>query len=317
MRKVSVSVPGTLANLGAGLECLALALNLRATVELWEIHQGLEIDLEGEAAETDRLPRDATNLIVRAAEMVFEKAGRRPAGLRVHAINTIPLGAGLGASTAAVVGGLTAANALIDGRLSREAIWRLAYELDGQAHVAAAALFGGLALVSAQAEELMRRSPAVPPLKVVVAVPAVQLSTAAAREVLPEAVPLKDAIFNLGHVLLTAQALTAGDFELLQWAMADRLHQPYQQRLIPGYEAAVTEARLAGAKAVCLSGKGPALAALAPDKHDDIARAMKKAFEAGGTACRVFVLPVDRQGVQVQFSVAGTAETRPPGQVAS
>jgi homoserine kinase len=114
-------------------------------------------------------------------------------------------------------------------------------------------------------------------------------------------------------VLLTAQALTAGDFELLRWAMADRLHQPYRQRLIPGYEAAVAEARRAGAKAVCISGKGPALAALAPDKHDDIARAMKQAFEAGGIACRTFVLPVDRQGVQVQLSVTGAAETHQKG----
>ena len=87
-------------------------------------------------------------------------------------------------------------------RLSRDEVWRLAYALDGQAHTAAAALFAGLALVSAQAEELVRRSPAVPPLKVVVALHAVQLSTAEAREVLPETVPLKDAIFNLGHVLL-------------------------------------------------------------------------------------------------------------------
>jgi homoserine kinase len=307
MRKVSVSVPCVLANLGPGLECLALALNLRSTVELWEISQGLEIDLEGEGAESGRLPRDSTNLIVRAAELVFEKTRQRPAGLRVHAVNAIPLAAGLGASTAAAVGGLTAANALVGGRLSRDEIWRLAYDLEGQAYTAAAALFGGLALVSAQAQELVRRSPAVPPLKVVVAVPAVSLSAAEARDVLPEVVPLKDAIFNLGHVLLTVQALTTGDFELLRWAAADRLHQPYRQRLIPGYEAAVAEARRAGAIAVSISGKGPALAALAPDKHDDIASAMKKAFEAGGTACRTFVLGVDRQGVQVQLSVTGPA----------
>jgi len=307
MRKVSVSVPCALANLGPGLECLALALSLRSTVELWEISQGLEIDLEGEAAEGGRVPLDSTNLVVRAAEAVFEKAVRRPTGLRVHAVNAIPLAAGLGASTAAVVGGLAAANALVDARLTRDEIWRLAYDLEGQAHTAAAALFGGLALVSAQAQELVRRSLAVPPMKVAVAVPAVALSAAEAREVLPETVPLKDAIFNLGHVLLTVQALTAGDFELLPWAATDRLHQPYRQKLIPGFEAAVAEARRAGAKAVSIAGKGPALAALAPDKHDDIASAMKKAFEAGGTPCRTLVLPVDRQGVQVQLSITGPA----------
>ncbi len=300
MKKVSVSIPAVIANLGAGLGCLALAVNLRSTVELWETRQGLEVDVEGEDA--DQLPLDTANLAVRAAEKVFEKTGQRPAGLRVHAVNAAPLGAGLGASTAAVVGGLAAANTLVDGRLGRDELLRLAYELEGHAHTAAAALFGGLALVSAEAEELVRRSLPVPPLKVVVALPALRLSPAAARESLPPQVPMADAIFNLGHALLTVQALTSGDFDLLRWAVADRLHQPYYQRQIPGYEAAVAGARRAGAQAVMLCGHGPALAAFAPDKHAAIASALKSAFEAGGTACRTFVLPVDQQGVQVQFS---------------
>ncbi len=300
MKKVSVSVPAVIANLGAGLGCLALAVGLRSTVELWETRQGLEIDIEGEDAE--HVPLDATNLIVRAAEKVFEKTGRRPTGLRLHAVNAAPLEAGLGASTAAVVGGLAAANTLVDGRLTRDELLRLAYEMEGQAHAAAAALFGGLALVSAEAEELARRSLPVPPLKVVLALPAVRLSRAALASSRPDSVPLADTLFNLGHALLTAQALTAGDYDLLRWAMADRLHQPYAQRLIPGYETAAAEARKAGAQALALSGRGPALAAFAADKHAAIASALKGAFEAGGTACRTWVVAADQQGVQVQFS---------------
>jgi homoserine kinase len=303
MKKVSVSVPAVVANLGAGLGCLALAVNLRSTVELWETRQGLEVDIEGE--ESANLPLDSSNLIVRAAEKVFEKTGRRPSGLRVHAVNAIPLSAGLGASAAAVVGGLTAANALTDGQLSREAILRLAYELEGQAHAAAATLFGGLALVSASAEELVRRTLTPPPFNVVIAWPNVRLASAETHAVLPKTVPLADAEFNLGHALLTAQALTAGDFELLRWATADRLHQPYRQRLIPACEAAMAEARQAGAQAVVISGSGPALAAFAPDRQAAIAHAMQQAFEAAGLACRTFILPVDRQGVQMQFSATG------------
>jgi homoserine kinase len=149
---------------------------------------------------------------------------------------------------------------------------------------------------------LVRRSLPLPPLKVVVALPRLRRSTAEAHAALPEKAPLKDAVFNLGHALLTAQAFATSDFELLRWAMADRLHQPYRQRLIPGCEAAMAEARQAGASAVCLAGQGPALAAFAPDKHTEIAGAMKRAFELNGAACRTFILPVDQQGVQVQLS---------------
>lgn len=301
MKKVSVSIPASTANLGAGFDCLALALSLRNTVELWEITQGLEIDVEGEGEA--HVPLDTTNLVVRAAEKVFEKVGKRPAGLRIHEVNNVPLGSGMGSSAATVVGGLAAANALIEGDLSRDELLRLAYELEGHPDNAAAALFGGLTLVSATAEELLVRSLPVPSMKVVIALPDVRLSTADARAALPEQVPLKDAVFNIGRAVFTVQALTTGDIEMLRWAVADKLHQPYRRKLIPGYDAVVAEARKAGAVAVALSGAGPSLIAFAADKHWDIAAAMKAAFEANGVACRTFALPVDRQGVQV--SVVG------------
>lgn len=297
MKKVTVTVPASTANLGAGFDCLALALGLRNTVEFFETRQGLEIDVEGEGEA--RVALDSTNLVVRAAEAVFAQVGRRPEGLRVHAINGIPVGSGMGSSSSAIVGGLAAANALVDGRLTRETLLRLACEIEGHPDNVAAAIYGGLTLVSAAGEELLAKALPVPPMKVVIALPALKLSTAEARAALPQQVPLKDAVFNIGRAVFTVQALTAGDYELLRWSMADRLHQPYRKRLIPGFDAVAAEARQAGAAAVALSGAGPSLVAFAPDRHWEIAAVMKTTFEAHGLACRTFVLPVDRQGVQV------------------
>jgi len=300
MRKVTVSVPASTANLGAGFDCLALALNLRNVVELWDTGRGsgLEIDVEGEGEE--RLPLDASNLIYRAAERVFAAVGRRPGGLlRLHAVNGIPLGSGLGSSAASVVGGLAAANALVDGKLSREALLRMAYELEGHPDNAAAALFGGLTLVSAAGEELMVRALPAPAMRVSVCLPDLRLSTAEARAALPAQVPLADAVFNLGRALFTVQALTTNDEALLSWAVADRLHQPYRQKLIPGYATVAAEARKAGALAVALSGAGPSMVAFASARHAEIAAAMQAAFEVNGLRARTFVLPVDRQGVQI------------------
>jgi homoserine kinase len=303
MKKITVSVPATTANLGAGFDCLGLALNLRSKVEVWEIDEGLEIEAEGEVE--DNLPLDGTNLIVRAAERVFAKVNRRPKGLHVRAVNGIPLSSGLGSSAAAIVGGLVAANALVDGRLSRLDILHMAYEMEGHADNAAATLFGGLAVVSGTGDELMTHSLTVAPLKVIIALPAVALSTTEARAALPPDVPLKSAVFNIGHALLTAQALTSGDFALLARAMADRLHQPFRQPLIPGCEQAAAQALTAGAAAVTLSGAGPSLAAFAPPtgRHDLIAIAMRTAFEASGIACRTFVLPVDVQGTKLKWKL--------------
>ena len=179
MRKVSVSTPASTANLGAGFDCLGLALNLRNVVELWDTGRGsgLEIDVEGEGE--DRLPTDDSNLVYRAAERVFARLGKRPSGLlRLHAVNAVPLGSGMGSSAASVVGGLVAANALVEGGLTRDEILRLAYEMEGHPDNAAAALYGGLTLVSASGDELMARAVAVPPMRVVIVLPELRLSTA-------------------------------------------------------------------------------------------------------------------------------------------
>ena len=293
---VSVSVPASTANLGAGFDCLALALDLRNTVEFEEVESGLEVTVEGEGA--GRVPLDAANLIVKAAGHVFARVNRRPRGLRVRATNRIPLGSGMGSSAAAVVGGLAAANALVEGGLSRDDLLRLAYEMEGHPDNAAAALFGGLTLVSAAGGEVLVRPLEVPPLTLVIALPDVQLSTAQARAALPAQVPLKDAVFNIGRALFTVQALTTGDAGLLRWAIADRLHQRYRSRLIPGYESVEAAALRAGASAVALSGAGPSLVAFAPEGHTAIAEAMRIAFEAHGVACRTFVLGVDARGTE-------------------
>jgi len=188
----------------------------------------------------------------------------------------------------------------VGGGLSRDDLLRLAYEMEGHPDNAAAALFGGLTLVSAVGDEMLVRPLEVPPLTLVIALPDVRLSTAEARAALPAHVPLEDAVFNIGRALFTVQALTRGDAGLLRRAIADRLHQPYRRRLIPGYESVEAAALRAGASAVALSGAGPSLVAFAPREHMAIAEAMRMAFEAHGVACRTFVLGVDARGMEAE-----------------
>ena len=296
----TVSVPASTANLGAGFDCLALALDLRNMLEVTDLGEGagLELVLEGEGAAL--LPRDGRNLMMRAMERVFEVAGRRPTGrLRVRAKNGIPLGSGMGSSAASIVAGLAAANALAQARLDQAALLRLAHAIEGHPDNVAAAIYGGLVLVSADGDHLHAERVPVPPLRVVIVLPEMRLSTAEARAALPPQVSLKDAVFNVGHALFTVQALARGDAALLGWAMADRLHQPYRQKLIPGFAAVEAAARDAGASAVALSGAGPSLIAFATAHQDDIAAAMQAAFQAHGLTSRVFVLPIAPRGLEV------------------
>ncbi len=295
---VRVTVPATSANLGSGFDVLGLALELYNEVEASVAAEGLEVTVDGEGA--DALPRDGSNLVVSAMDMVFERAGRRPTGLRVGCINRIPLGRGLGSSAAAIVGGLLAANYLIGEPYSREELMVMAAQREGHPDNVAPAFLGGL-VVSVPHEgrlEHIRLNPSFD-LNILLVVPEFQVPTASARRVLPSVVPLGDAVFNLGRVALLLAGISSGEYGHLATAMDDRLHQSYRAELVPGMSEAIAAARAAGAAGVALSGAGPSMLAFVPARAEvEVARAMEAAFSRAGVRAEAQVVAVDLFGAE-------------------
>lgn len=308
--KVKVSVPATTANLGPGFDCLGLALGLHNTVELETIGRGLRITIDGEGARL--IPTDASNLVYRAVHALFQHVGEPLPALYIHLDNAIPVMSGLGSSSAAVVGGLVAANALLGEPLAADDLLGLAIEIEGHPDNATPALLGGLVVVVAAGGMPVYRRIETPPLEVVVAVPAFQLATIEARAALPEQVPLADAVFNLGRTALVVHSLSRADYDLLAAAMDDRLHQPYRTRLIPGLTDVFRAARQAGAAGVALSGAGPSVVAFAPAQHDAIAEAMRLAFAHHGLDARAMVLETTTAGAHVVHASPGASTTQSP-----
>lgn len=302
MSQFHVTVPASTANLGPGFDCLGLALGCYNDLELEVGGSGVRVEIEGEGA--DHLRSDGSNLIIRALFYLFEELGLPPPGLSIRSVSRIPVGLGLGSSAAAIVAGLAAANALIGGDYSRERLLSFAYRLEGHADNVAAALYGGLNMVATDPEGPRSRQVPLPDLRVALALPAVDVPTKTMRRILPDKVPLPDAVYNVGRTALTIEALRQGDYDLLAWSMSDRLHQPYRKGFIPGYDVAMEAAREAGAAAVVLSGAGPALVAFSPSRHEEIAEAMVQAFRAEGVVAHPLVLPVDRGGLQVRGQIA-------------
>lgn len=285
---IRVRVPATTANLGAGFDCLGLALGLYNEVEAQEATRGLAISVEGEG--TADLPTDESNLVWRAAQRVFAQVGHPSAGLRLHLRNGIPLESGLGSSAAATVAGLMLANEWLGRPLTTVDLLQLAVDMEGHPDNVAPALLGGLVVVGRAADgSLLAERVATPPLSAVVVMPDFRLSTAVARRALPSAVTMADAVFNLSHTALTVVALQRGDHALLAQAMEDRLHQPYRAPLVPGLAEALAAARRQGA-AVAISGAGPAVIAFAADA-EAVGATMRGAFAAAGLGARVWRLP--------------------------
>lgn len=294
-----VIVPATSANLGAGFDCLGLALGLYNRL-LVSPAERLTIKIQGEGM--GELAEDGQNLVWRSACRLFQQVGVVPPPVAIQMQNAIPLSRGLGSSSAAIVGGLLIANQLTDGQVDREQLLALATELEGHPDNVAPAIFGGLT-VSAHAGEQVESLcfPFPEELSLVVCVPRFQLSTKLARQVLPDTVAHADAVFNLSRAALLLAALHQRRFDLLGLCTGDRLHQPHRLRLIPGGEAALLAARQAGAAAATISGAGPSLLAIVPPAASSavVGAAMVAAFTQVGVEAKQIRLEIDQLGARV------------------
>jgi len=286
---IRVKIPATTTNLGPASDCLGMALELYNVVEMVAVNRGLNIEVQGEGMQ--EIPRDESNIVFCAARRIFEKVGYDPGGLKIRLINRIPVARGLGSSAAAIVGGLVAGNVLVGNKLSKQEILNIAAEIEGHPDNVASALFGGI-VVSVKVNGSVKyiKIDAPPSLKCVVVVPEFSLSTETAREILPQQVSLHDAVYNISRAAMLVAALMKGDYDVLNTAMEDRLHQPVRSSLVPGMKKVIAAAKLAGARGVTLSGAGPALVAFADANYNLIARVMRETFWQSGVVAKALIL---------------------------
>ena len=93
-------------------------------------------------------------------------------------------------------------------------------------------------------------------------IPDDEMSTTEARAVLPEALPYKDAVFNISRAAMLVNCFSTAQFDPLRYAMQDRLHQQYRTHMFP-FEPFIQTALEAGAHGAFLSGAGPTVLAIA------------------------------------------------------
>ncbi|CAE07996.1 homoserine kinase [Parasynechococcus marenigrum] len=308
-QKVVVDVPATTANLGPGFDCLGAALDLNNRFAMRRIEgSGERFELIIEGTYGSHLRGGPDNLVYRAAQRVWKAANMEPVALEARVRLAVPPARGLGSSATAIVAGLMGANALVGEPLSKEKLLELAIDIEGHPDNVVPSLLGGLCMTAKAASQRWRvvRCEWISSVKAVVAIPSIRLSTSEARRAMPKAIPVSDAVVNLGALTLLLQGLRTGNGDLIADGMHDRLHEPYRWRLIKGGDDVKAAALEAGAWGCAISGAGPSIIALcAEDKGQAVSRAMVKAWEAAGVASRAPVLNLQTSGSHWQPADAG------------
>ncbi len=305
-RRITVDVPATTANLGAGFDALAMALDLATIIEVEAIPPDTEpafhVDVHGEGA--GHLPTGRRNRFISALIDGLEDAGMDASGCGWHVRmdNRIPVTRGLGSSASATVAALVAADELLAGALGDQRILELAAIAEGHPDNAAAAVYGGLCVVADVAGE-PRAIRIEPPANLLAAlyIPDKHLSTAAMRAALPEHVPFADAVHNVGAATLTVAALSEGRLDLLGAGTVDRLHEPYRAAAYPELPELIEAALAAGAKGACMSGAGPTVIAFSDEgaAAATIAAAMERRAQSLRMRGRAAVQAVRLEGAHV------------------
>jgi homoserine kinase len=306
---LTITVPGSSSNLGAGFDALAVAVRLYLRVTVRRVLDGprntLQCTFGGVALEGD-------NYVARSVTTTAAREGLDFPGLELEIASDIPMQAGLGSSAAATVAGL-----LLYDRLSASAPSALRRDtsapaapgapnapgaptrdllahgtrFEGHPDNVAASLLGGLtvACASSDGSVLAVSNPWPDAVRLVAATPDVRVKTPEARRVLPETLSRADAIFNLQRAALLVAGLGAGRLDVLREALQDRWHQPFRAPLVPGLAEAL-RLEAPGLLGVCLSGSGPTIVALCQGETAPVERALDGVYTTLGLACRIRVL---------------------------
>ena len=273
-RSLHLRLPATSANLGPGFDTAGLAM------ELW-----LEIEAEEAASETieasgrdvDAVRRLDGNLIL---DTYRQLAAHGPA-LRLRIRNDIPLGMGCGSSAAALLAGVLLANHFGELGLTPDEVLNEACRREGHPDNVAACFHGGFTVSSIEPDGRVVAASFGGKLdwQLVLVMPTEGLSTAVARNLLPERYPRAEAVANVQATAMLVAAFALGRLDLLTAGTRDALHQPYRSQVCPLLPQLLPLSGSGGVRSVTLSGAGPAVllildpGASLPDVHAAILEA--------------------------------------------
>ena len=303
MTSCRVWAPATVANLNVGFDALGCALG--APGEFMDFRK---VDTPGihlvNGPGTD-LPLDVEANVAGKAAMSLLKALGEPFGVEITVTKFIKPGSGIGSSAASAVAAVVGVDALADAGMRHDEL--LPFALDGEAVASGArhadnvapALMGGMTLIDPDGNVCALPVPS--SWRLVVLHPQVVIKTAESRAVLPDTVPLADAVKQAAWLGRFVHELHAGRELEAMYALADLLVGPHRGQLMPHWEACQTAAIKAGARTGGISGSGPSSFWVCRNDADAqaVAKALAALMDGEGMEHHLHLTSISTQGAHV------------------
>jgi len=267
IKKITVSVPGCIGNLGSGFDCIGMSIEL-FNIFTFELSEKFSITV----ADPD-IDSTEENLCFKTFENVCKLFNKKTPVIRIEIKSNIPVGRGLGSSGTAVLSGIIAGLCFSGRNIEPSEILKIGRQFEGHLDDIAPSLLGGLVIIAEDNDKLIWKQFEIPDgIYSVFFISEQKFSTKKAREILPRKVPLSDAVFNLSRACLLPFAFFEKDSNLLRIALQDRLHQIYRKKFYPHFDILYDSAIQSGAAGCCLSGAGPSVVAFSFGEPNNIVK---------------------------------------------
>jgi homoserine kinase len=307
MDSIQVFAPATVANVACGFDIFGLAVDNPGDEVIVRRRQDSKIVITNITGDNGKLPYDPEKNTVSVPILNYLKSIHSTAGFDIELHKKMPLGSGLGSSSASSVAGVFAVNELLNRPLSSKELLPFSMEGEriacGSAHAdnVAPALMGGFVVVRSYSPLDIFKVPTPENLYVTIVHPDIEVNTKDARYILRNEVQLKKAISQMGNVAGLIAGLMQSDFSLISRSMVDFIIEPIRSILIPEYFNVKNAALDAGALGCSISGAGPSIFTFSEGEEtaEKVSIAMQKKFNAVGINTNAFVSTINQNGPKV------------------
>jgi homoserine kinase len=304
MDLVKVRAPATVANVVCGFDVLGFALD--GPFDEVILRQIEERTIRIIHRDDFHLPTDPQNNVAGVALQAILDRLETGIGFEVEITKNIKPGSGIGSSAASACAVVVAANYLLGGRFSKKELVEFAMAgerlASGAKHAdnVAPGIYGGFTLVRS-VEPLDVVEIDFPPLFVTIIHPEIEILTSEAREMLPKAIILKDAVRQWANVGSLVAGLAKGDTALISRSLEDNIIEPVRKSLIPMFDEVKAASLAAGAIGGGISGSGPSVFMLSVSQGHAraVERSMEDIYSETGINFRSYVSPIASKGVQI------------------
>lgn len=304
-RSIKVFAPATVANVVCGFDVLGFAVDAPGDEVEMELTDAPGVVITAITGDDGRLPLDAKrNTVSASVQHYLQHIGKSDQGVRIALHKKMPIGSGLGSSSASTVAGLFAINKLMGNLLSNDQLLPFAMKGEelacgyGHADNVAPALFGGFVLIRSYEPLDVIRLPYPEGMHAAIVYPEVDVPTKDARQMIRSKVRLQDAVTQWGNVAGLVSGLFMKDYDLIGRSMVDVLVEPTRSILIPEFAEMRRLAMQHGAVGFGISGSGPSVFALTKDEASakTITAALQQQLKRVNIRSLAFVSKVNERG---------------------